>query len=320
MTWSVENYFSKAQAYWQRATKSGRDSEDFVLYVCFFLEFVARGAVCHVNPALNAASDLESLLFSCGHTPRTTPKTADLQDVIKRLQRLVTILTDAEIANVQTLVSARNGELHSDRAEIPQLSARRLMPLVYSFVVKIADFSGQNLESLLGKQDAQLARQTAEAMTKDRSRRVQDLIRVCKERFFSLPEEDQREKRGASATTLVSAVLVSGNHIMFLKCPACAQIGQLLAIPVGRSEPFLKAGELVQEVRVAPIQYTCKCCTLEIRGLDELMASGFEHEYSSIDVVDPVDHFNIDINEYIDAEEIAREYHRDRYEDEYQDE
>jgi hypothetical protein len=320
MTWTTENYFSKAQLYWQRGSSRGRDSEDFILYLCFTLELISRGAVCRVNPALNAASDLESLLFACGLAPRSPPRSADLQEVIKRLQRLVPELTDAEVANVQTLVNTRNGELHGDTAEIAQLAVNTLMPHVYSFIVKVADFAAQSLDTLLGPEDAETARRTAQAITKDRSRRVQDLIRVCKERFFSLPDIEQQAKRDASKTVALSAVLVSGHHIMYLKCPACAQVGQLLAAPVGRSAPFLRGEELIQEVRVAPFQFACKCCGLDIRGLDELMAAGFGHEYSSMDQVDPVDHFNIDPHDYIDAETVAREYYRENYGDEYRDE
>lgn len=318
MTWTAENYFSKAQAYWERATCRGRDNEDFLLNVSFTVEFVSRGAVCHVNPALNAAPDLESLLFACGQTPRAPAKSVDLIEVMKRLQRLLPTLTEKEMVNVRTLLDARNGELHGDTAEISQLAASSLMPSIYSFIVKVADFAGQSLGALLGSEDAKLAKQTADAMAKDRSKRVKDLIRVCKERFFSLPEEQQEEKRNASATQAVSAVLTSGHHVMYLKCPACAQIGQLFAAPVGRSAAFLRGDELVQEVRVIPMQFHCKCCSLEIRGLDELMAAGFSHEYCSIDDVDPVDHFNIDPHDYIDAEAIAREYYSDMYE--YQDE
>ncbi len=80
----------------------------------------------------------------------------------------------------------------------------------------------------------------------------------------------------------------------------------------------MKGEELVQEVRVTPMQFSCKCCALEIKGLDELMAAGFSHEYRSIDEVDPLEHFNIDPRDYVDAEEILREYHRDMYE--YNDE
>ena len=48
------------------------------------------------------------------------------------------------------------------------------------------------------------------------------------------------------------------------------------------------------------------------------MAAGFSHEYRSFDDVDPLEHFNINPHDYVDPEEIAREYHRDMYE--YQDE
>lgn len=184
VTWTAGNYFSKAQAFWDRATSRGRDSDDFLLNVCFAVEFIARGAVCHVNPALNAASELESLLFACGQSPRTPAKTADLMEVMKRLQRLLPALTDTEMANVRALIEARNGELHGDSAELDQLLAQNLMPSIFSFIVQAAEFTGQNLDVLLGPQDAKIAKQTADAMSKDRSKRVKDLIRVCKERFF----------------------------------------------------------------------------------------------------------------------------------------
>lgn len=318
MTWTSDNYFAKAQVYWSKATSRGRDDEDFLLNVSFTLEFIARGAICKVNSALNAAADLESLLFASGVAPRTPAKTADLVEVIKRLQRLVPTISDTEIVKVRALIDARNAELHGDLAEISQLNADTLMPSIYSFIVKISEFAGENLSTLLGAEDALLAKQTADALTKDRTKRVSDLIRVCKERFFSLPSSEQKEKRDLAEPQFVSAVLTSGHHILYQKCPACAQRGQVLAAPVGRSAAFLRGDELVQEVRVIPMQFTCKCCSLAISGLDELMAAGLSHEYCLINDIDPIEHFNIDPHDYIDPEAIAREYHDDMYG--YQDE
>jgi hypothetical protein len=319
MTWTTENYFSKAQAYWTRASSRDRENEDFLLNVSLMIEFISRGALCFVHPALNAAPDQESMLFACGQVPRSSAKTIDLSEVIKRLHRLIPNITEDEISKIRTLIDARNGELHGDHADLSQLRADKIMPSIYSFIVKVANFSNENLSTLLGPSDAELANKTADAMTKDRSKRVSDLIRVCKERFFSLDQEDQKNKRSASTTKIISAVLTSGHHVLYdQKCPACAEKGQLFAAPVGRSGPFLKGDELVQEVRIIPMQYQCKCCGLEIKGLDELMAAGFSHEYRSIDDVDPIDHFNIDPHDYIDSEAIAREYYRDMHE--YQDE
>lgn len=318
MTWTTPSFFAKAQNYWTRASAKGRSDEDFLLSVSFALEFIIRGAICHVNPALNAASDFESIFFACGQTPRTPPKTIELSEALKRLNRMIPELTDDEILKVRSLVDARNTELHSDTAEIAQLSVDSLMPSIYSFIVKVTDFAQEDLSVLLGTEDASLAQQTAYALAKDRSKRVSDLIRICKERFFALPDGDQQNRRNEEKTDLISAVLTSGHHVKFLKCPACAAVGRLVATPVGRSSAFLRGEQLVQEVRVTPMQFSCKSCSLEIKGLDELMAAGFAHEYRSIDEVDPLEHFNIDPRDYVDEEEIAREYSRDQYE--YNDE
>lgn len=318
MSWTAESYFAKASVYWIKATSRDRANDDFLLNVAFAVEFVARGTICHVNPALNASPDLESILFACGQEPRAPARTIDFSEVIKRLQRLVPDLTENELQKVKTLIDIRNGELHGDKIEIKLINPDSLMPSIYSFFVKAANFTKQNLTALLGPEDAQLAQQTATAITKDRTTRVRDLIKVCKDRFFSLTEEQQREMRESSKTPVISAVLASGHHLIYVKCPACAQTGQLVATPVGRSAPMLRGDELVQEVRVIPMLFTCKCCNLDIKGLDELMAAGFSHEYRSVDEVDPLEHFNIDPHDYVDLEEIAREYHRDMYE--YQDE
>ncbi len=317
MSWTSTSFFTKAQAYWARATSRGRSSDDFLLSVSFTIEFITRGALCTVNPALNASPDLESLLHACGLTPRTPPKSVDMAEALKRLHRILPSLTDEELLKVRSLIDSRNGELHSDQDEMNQLSIDAFMPSVYSFIVKVTEFAKESLPTLLGQEDAQLATQTASAIAKDRSKRVSDLIRICKERFFSLSESEQQRKRNEAKTNVVSAVLTSGHHVKYLKCPACASSGRLLAAPVGRSLAFLKGDLLVQEVRISPLQFSCKACQLEIKGLDELMAANFAHEYRSIDEVDPIEHFNIDPRDYVDDEEIVREYHRDMYE--YQD-
>lgn len=92
----------------------------------------------------------------------------------------------------------------------------------------------------------------------------------------------------------------------------------MAGIPIGRSEPILREHGIVQEVRVQPEIFTCNCCELNIKGLDELMAAGFDHEFVTYDDMDPVEFFDIDPMDYVDTDEIVREHQRDQYE--YQDE
>lgn len=317
MTWTAERYFSKAQSYWSRATTRERDSDEFLLNVAFFCEFVVRGAICSVNPTLNAASEEESILFAAGVAPNKPPKTVDIGTALTRVIRLIPNITEDESKTVSALLTSRNSELHGDEDVITSVPNKDVMPKIYSFIAKVADYSTQDLDALLGASDAAHARRTAEAIHKDRKKRVGDLIRIQKDRFFGLDEATQKEKREASKHQFTSAVMTSGHHVKTYKCPSCASLGLLGGTPVGRSAPILREDGIYEEVRVAPEVFACKCCELKIKGLDELMAAGIEHEFLTINEKDIIDHFHIDPMDYVDTDEIMREYHGF---DEYMDE
>jgi hypothetical protein len=318
MTWDANNYFSKCRVYWQRASSEERGSEQFFINVAFACEFLIRGGLCAINPALNSAIDEESLLHAAGITTSKTPRTLDIGKSIERLKRAIPTISDDVKNKIDILIAARNRELHSDTAEISLISSQELMPSVYSLFVIVTNYAKQDIKIIMGEADAEQAKQVAEAITKDRKKRIKDHISVWRDRFYSLPKDEQDNKRASVNTDRISAVLKSGHHLRTEKCPACAAKGSLIGVPVGRSAPLLKNNEIVQEVRVIPTKFECKCCGLEISGLDELMAADFSHEFCSMDNVDPIEHLNIDPYEYIDAEQVAREYYREMYE--YQDE
>ena len=277
--------------------------------VAYAIEFMVRGALCKVNPALNAAMETESILYAAGVQPRKDPLTVSIGEGFKRLQRLLPKLSEDVVAKVEALIMARNRELHNDTSDISLLIAKEVMPSVHLLVVETLVFSQVEAAQMTA---------VATAINRDRRKRVADLIRSHKDRFFSLSEDDQVAKRKNSTPGFVSAVLKSGHHIIAQKCPACATLGVVAASPVGRSAPLLRSNELIEEVRVIPTQFECKACDLTIKGLDELMAAGFAHEFTSIDQIDPVEHLNINPEDYIDIENVVREYQRDMYD--YQDE
>ena len=319
MSWDSARYIAKAQLYWSRATARERGSEEFLLYVAFACEFLTRAVLTRVNPALNAANDTDSILYSADIAPKRPPRTVDLGEAIDRVQRLLPALAEFEVGIVKTLVEIRNRELHNDTSEITQAPANSVMPGVYVYIVKCCEYLKENLSDLLGEEDGMLAERVAAAAAKDRKRRVTDLIRIHKERFFSLSEPAQKVERVASKIDFESAVLNSGHHLRKEKCPSCAEMGVIVGTPVGRSAPILRGQEILEEVRISPSSFQCKCCKLEINGLDELISAGFDHEYRTLDELNPVEHLGIDPMEYVDIDQIVREYSRDIYE-EYQDE
>ncbi|KIN71154.1 hypothetical protein [Sulfitobacter guttiformis] len=315
--WSSESYFAKAHGYWLRGTNRERGSNDHKLAVALCIEFTIRGVLCSINPALNAAFDEDSLLFAVGVTPNKSPKSVDLITAFNRLHRLIPEISDEEAKAIKALVDVRNRELHSDEAAFEGMDLDAIVPSLLSFLARVIDQTGNDLEQLLTPSDAKQAREMHAAMAKDRSRGVRDLIKVQKDRFYRLPEAEQAKKREEHTPSYSSATMKTGHHIRAHKCPSCAGLGILGGAPVGRSSVLLDDDGIYQETRIVPSVFACKICNLEIKGLDELIAAKIPHEFVSRDEVDAVDHFGIDVMEYVNPEEIVREYH---YEHEYMDE
>lgn len=315
--WSYESYFAKAHGYWLRGTNRERGSNDHKLAVALCIEFTIRGVLCSINPALNAAFDEDSLLFAVGVTPNKSPKSVDLITAFSRLHRLIPEISEEEAKAIKALVDVRNRELHSDEAAFEGMDLDAIVPSLLSFLVRVVDKTGNDLEQLLTPTDATQAREMHAAMANDRSRGVRELIKVQKDRFFRLLEAEQTKKREENTPSYASATMKTGHHVRAHKCPSCAGLGILGGAPVGRSSVLLDDDGIYQETRIVPSVFACKICGLEIKGLDELIAAKMPHEFVSRDEVDAVEHFGIDVMEYVDPEEIVREYH---YEPEYMDE
>lgn len=318
MSWSSERYFAKAQAYWTRATSMERDSQEFLLTVSFFCEFLIRGALVHRSPVLNAAIEEESLLFAAGVQPSRPPRTVDVSLGLTRLGKLIPDLAEDDLKTVSALIFARNAELHGDADEIHSIPKKEILPRIYSFAARVSGWAEQDVLALMGEDDGTQAMRIADAVTKDRKRRVGDLIRIQKDRFFGLPQDEQRRLKVEGKPAFASAVMRSGHHLRAERCPSCGGDGILGGTPVGRSAPILREDGIVEEVRASPDVFECKCCGLVIRGLDELLAAGFAHEFTSIDDKDVVEMFGIDPMQYINVEDVIREYHDEAYD--YQDE
>ncbi|MBD9558455.1 hypothetical protein [Ensifer sp. ENS03] len=317
MTWTAERYFAKAQKYWERSTNLPRETEEFLLSTSFVCEFAIRGVLCTVNPALNAAADEESILFAAGAAANKPPRTLDVASALARALRLVPAISTAEGETISVLFNIRNRELHSDEDALSAASQYDVMPKFFSFIVKLADFAGQDLMTILTESDAIQARQTADAIAKDRTKRIKDLIKIQKDRFFALDKAAQDERR-KNTPKFIAATTTSGHRLKTYKCPSCAELGLLGGSPVGRSAPILREDGIYEELRIVPDIFECKCCDLKIVGLDELMAAGVAHEFQVLDDKDIVEHFNIDPMDYIDVDEIVREHNDEMFG--YQDE
>ena len=318
MSWDYKKYFAKAQLTWLRIRQMEHDNERYLLEVSFFCEYMIRGVLVRRNPTLNAAPDEESLMHAAGLASTKAPRSIPMEMATSRVNRLIPDITDLELKTITGLFVARNGELHGDSDEICGLRPEDVMPKILSFMVRMAADAGQNLADIMGTEDAAHARDIAVAEQKGRQKRVKELIRIQKDRFFGLDDTEQKKRREEAKPKFVHAVTASSRHLKAQKCPACANMAILGGNPIGKSSPFLRQGELLVEVRVQPDHFECKCCELVIKGLDELLAGDFPHEFVTKDSVDPIEHFSIDPMDYVDRDQILREYAEDHME--YNDE
>ncbi|MGB9165301.1 MAG: hypothetical protein WCC41_12735 [Rhodomicrobium sp.] len=290
MSWDYKKYFAKAQLTWLRIRQMEHDNERYLLEVSFFCEYMIRGVLVRRNPTLNAAPDEESLMHAAGLASTKAPRSIPMEMATSRVNRLIPDITDLELKTITGLFVARNGELHGDSDEICGLRPEDVMPKILSFMVRMAADAGQNLADIMGTEDAAHARDIAVAEQKGRQKRVKELIRIQKDRFFGLDDTEQKKRREEAKPKFVHAVTASSRHLKAQKCPACANMAILGGNPIGKSSPFLRQGELLVEVRVQPDHFECKCCELVIKGLDELLAGDFPHEFVTKDSVDPIEH------------------------------
>ena len=184
MGWNSEKYFVKAQRYWERTTTAGRDAELFLLQMSFVVEFVVRGTLVSRHPSLNADLSEETLLFANGEKPNKPPTSIGMDKAIQRVQRLIPEISAAEVQAARLLFETRNEELHGDNDALASVRDASLKPQILSFIVKLTKFAGQNIDTLLGRADAQQAVATSQALAKNRKDRVSDLIRISKDRFL----------------------------------------------------------------------------------------------------------------------------------------
>ncbi|MBB4103287.1 hypothetical protein [Allorhizobium borbori] len=318
MTWDASKYFSKAKRYWSKASGMPRDDDQYLLYVSFFCEMFIRGVLVAKSPVLNADLTEDSIRYAADVDGFDNAKSVSLKTAITRLKDAYPDLKATNLDPIQVLVDARNRELHGENDEIGSQRTNEILPTVYLLMVKGAAVAKQDLTDIIGPEDAAIASQAAEAAIKDRSKRVRADITNCKDRFYERSGVEQTELR-TKQTAFAYAVQNNGIHLKMHRCPACGSQAALGGRPVGVSREFLRDGSLMFETRVLPTAFTCDVCGLKLSGLAELMAAGFPHEFTTLDERDPVDFFGVDPMDYVDTDEIIREYNEEmayRYQDE----
>lgn len=306
--WSKVGYIEKFKYYWVKANSSSRSSGEFGLYLSFCCEFIVRAALVHRNPALNANIDDASVMYASGLPSIGKEKTINFNVAIGRLKLLLPQVSEDHMKALILMSSFRNNELHTDKRGFLDDQLDAVWPNILAVFVEISEFILEDLDELIGKRDADQAKLILKNFNKKKVKRISDLISIEKERFFSLSSDEIDIIRNKNNINSDYFSVNKGQYFWASKCPACANIGLLYGHSIGHSEPFLEMEEIVQEIRVQPDGFECKCCGFKVKGLDEVLAAKFRHEYSHNDSLDPVEFHGIDPLDYVDVGQIIQDY------------
>lgn len=286
--WSKNALVAKAQRYAGEMLSHARDDWRFGLLSTFVLEFLARGALANISPALLAEpKSWSNLYFSLGYsptTPRFIPKSIDISEVFVRLREAVPTFTTELEGFAAQHVSRRNEELHAGSSPFDGLSTSWL-PRFYETSTVLLIAMGEDLVSLVGDEEAKLAEQLIAASKDESAKAVAKSVSAHKTVWES---KEPGEKAKLAQQAGVWATRQTGHRV---PCPACGSEALVQGGPI--SQPIRKLdGDLIVETQeYLPSKFECVACQLKISGLSQLSACGVGGTYKSTSTYDAAEYY-----------------------------
>lgn len=117
-SWDPAALWLKAKQFVDRANESEQSSTEFALNSAFALECLARAALTHIHPVLNAdPRDDLNLLYGCGFDLTANPRSLPAHSVYLRLEKIVNGFGKMQRELCEFVALQRNGYLHT--AQLP---------------------------------------------------------------------------------------------------------------------------------------------------------------------------------------------------------
>ncbi len=181
-------------------------------------------------------------------------------------------------------ISRRNEELHAGSTPFDGLPTTWLGGF-YQTCTVLLEAAGENLDFLVGTEEAAFARQLIDASRDQSAQAVTKVIAAHKTDWES---KDSAEQSKLEKQASVWAVRHAGHRV---KCPACGNDALVAGAPV--SAPIRKLdGDLIVETQdYLPSNFGCIACHLKISGLSQLTACGLGATYKSTSTYDAVEYY-----------------------------
>ena len=318
MEWSPESLYAKAKLYAQRAHNEPIDSALFGFWMSLSLELLARAALAHIHPALLAdPKEPDNIQYAFGIIPKGVPKSTQAKALFARSSVFIPDFTDKMSAHCLIMADRRNSELHSGAAAFEGIDNSRWLPQTYEVIDVLLRHMKRDLRDFLGDEHDRVAEQ----ILRDRRDTLQSEVRTklaAAKRYYDSTTEEWRSERTEKIASRIDAWLKENQLRRTCRCPACDSTAIMSGETISRSPVRIEeaSATIKREVRVLPNVLACPICRLKLDGYQEINAAGLGSIYTVEEEEDPIEYFGIDPEEYVNVEELVRDYYADDYQNE----
>ncbi len=304
MLWEYNSLLLKFKKFIRRVHElEDRTSELFPFWCVLSLELLARASLAKISPALladNGPRDTESILYAVGIESVKNPKSISTNIVLKRCQKIIKNFTEGHLKFSLKLINKRNEELHTGGSPFDNELINEWLPEFYQVMNVFLDYNGQEFGNFLDLDDTDLATKMIETLLSNKKKEAYALIHAKKDSFDKLSIDQRLEmiqKSRSPKGNMFNSTLAKN-----VDCPSCEGGASIFGEIIRSSTPREVDGELVQDDFYLPNKLKCYSCGLLLEGYEYLQGIGFGEPYHLKDVLDPVEHFDVDISEYLNPE------------------
>ena len=264
--WSENALFLKAKLYAERMGKSESEPGLQGFWSSLSLEFLIRAALAHINPVLLAEmrNEWQQVAYALGLYDPTTPKSANISEVIKRLRALDSPFNQ-EIANFCLAhVSRRNSELHTGELAFENVGTGEWLARYFQACDILLKSMDKRLRDMF--KDTTSARRLITSLDAAAVQSVNQDVADSKKRWamFDMDRQKrliQRAERWATRER--------GHRV---KCPSCPADALVRGFPYGSGTREIGDEEVIEKQQMLPSTFGCMACGLRIRGIAKLSA------------------------------------------------
>lgn len=293
MSWEREPLFIKSRVFFEKAFNEDRESLFFGLFCALGLELLIRSAIANVSPTLLADPDREqqNLLhaLSMGSVKHQKKSIATSQ-VVQLCKQLIQAFTEKQSKTVSAIISRRNEEVHSGSASFEEYPTQQWIGGFYDACKILAEFQGENLESLFGEEVEKEANLILQEIAEEVFGKVKSLIAAHSKVFEN--KEEQEQKRLKLAAEEKSDMLAYRRHHR-VDCPSCNCKATVTGETYGKELVESKPTEIIVRQSIIPTRFNCTACELKLAGYNYLNVAGVANHYTRKTVYSPEEYYDM---------------------------